>query len=52
MMQLNEQQQHLDQYCFNPLLQVVHGNEDTWLIYEYLYTPCDSLVKGITVDEK
>lgn len=40
-----------EHHCFNPLIDVIYGNEDTWLVYDYVYAPCRSLVKGITLEK-
>lgn len=32
------------------MLHFIDAQEDVWLIYEYLYAPCQSLIKGITIE--
>ena len=36
---------------FNPLINMLETDDDVWLVYEYLYAPCESLLKGITVEQ-
>lgn len=34
----------------NPILEIIHGKKDTWILYEYIYKPPRSINKGIKIE--
>ena len=49
---LVQQDKFGDQLYHNPLLHVIEGDKDTWMIYDFIYAPPKTLVKGINVPPK
>ena len=49
---LVQQNKFGDQLYHNPLLHVIEGDKDTWMIYDFIYAPPKTLVKGINVPPK